>query len=96
MTPKKLKKIKQDLQGLRKSPQGIKRSKLEAIAKQLGLSRSNIGHEPTYIKTTDPKLRPLTIPGHAGDIKVGTARCIIDQLLSCVDEWEIHLNEQSE
>ena len=96
MTPKKLKKTKQDLQQLRVSPQGIKRLKLEAIAKQLGLSRSNVGHEPTYIKTTDPKLRPLTIPGHAGDLKVATARSIIDHLLSCVDEWEIYFNEQSE
>lgn len=96
MTPKKLKKIRQDLLYLRKSPHGIKRAKLETIAKQLGRSRSNIGHEPTYIKTTDPMLRPLTIPGHPGDMKVGTARSIIDQLLSDVDEWEIHLNEENE
>lgn len=67
--------------------------KLVAIAKKLERSKANIGHEPTYIKGTDPTLRPLTIPGHASDLKVGTARSIIDQLLDDVDEWDIYLNE---
>jgi hypothetical protein len=44
------------------------------------------GGEPTYVSEIIPTLPPLSIPGHAGDLKVGTACIIIDHLLDDTDE----------
>ena len=93
MTPKKLAKIKQRLKELRRSPRNIKLSEFESIACQLGRTRANVGKEPTYIRQSNPMLRPLTIPGHNTEAKVGTAISIIETLLSDADEWESELNE---
>ncbi len=91
MTPKALAKLKKELQAMRRSPQGRKSSDFIAIAKQLGRTLDSRGKEPNYVRTSDPSLSPpLSIPGHKGDLKVGTAISIIDGLLNDVDEWEIH------
>ncbi len=95
MDKKKLKKVKIKLERLRQSPHGIKASKLVSLAMQLGRHHSPKGKEPAYVRQSNPSLRPLTIPGHRGDLKVGTARSIIDALLSDVDEWEQMDDEQS-
>jgi hypothetical protein len=96
MSPKQLEKIKLELARLRRSPQGIKSSTLVGIAGRLGRVRSHRGKEPTYLRTEHPNLAPpLSIPSHGKDLKTGTARSIIDQLLSDVDEWELYLLENS-
>jgi hypothetical protein len=38
---------------------------------------------------------PLSIPNH-GDLKIGTARSIVNTLLNDVDEWEIYLKENED
>lgn len=78
---------------MRKSPQSRKAADLITIAKQLGRVQDSRGKEPTYVRENDPALSPpLSIPRHAGDLKVGTARSIIDALLSDIDDWELFLN----
>lgn len=77
---------------MRKSPQNRNAADFIRIAKKLGRIQDNRGKEPTFIRERDPALSPpLSIPNHPGDIKTGTARSIIDALLSDVDEWEILL-----
>lgn len=94
MNLKNLRKIKWQLLSMRKAPQGRKAVELEVIAKQLGRYRDSRGKEPTYVRTREPSLSPpLSIPGHARDLKPGTARSIIDILLNDVDDWEIYLLE---
>lgn len=97
MNPKNLAKLKKQLQEMRRSPQGRKASDFVSIAKQLGMARDSRGKEPTYVRESDPSLTPpLSIPGHTGDLKVGTAVSIIDALLSSVDDWEIFLAADTE
>lgn len=94
MTPKALKKIKRQLDEMRKSPFNRKPDDFISIAKQLGRALDNRGKEPTYVRENDPALSPpLSIPNHSKDVKPGTARSIIDALLSDVDDWELHIIE---
>ncbi|SBT11133.1 hypothetical protein PROAA_900011 [Candidatus Propionivibrio aalborgensis] len=89
-----LKKIKRQLKEMEKSPQNRNYRDLVSLAKQLGRTEDKRGKEPTYSRIRDPALSPpLSIPKHSGDLKTGTARSIIDALLSDIDEWEIHLAE---
>ena len=97
MTPKALKKIKRQLDEMRKSPFNRKSDDFVSIAKQLGRALDNRGKEPTYVRGSDPALSPpLSIPNHSGDVKPGTARSIIDALLSDVDDWELHIMERDD
>lgn len=97
MNRKTLAKLKKQLQEMRRSPYGKKASDFVSIAKQLGRTRDSRGKEPNYVRESDPSLTPpLSIPGHPGDLKVGTAISIIDALLSDVDDWEIFLAMEAE
>jgi hypothetical protein len=92
MTPNHLAKIKRTLQQMRRSPSGIKTMELEGLARALGRHAVSRGKEPTYIRDADPRLTsPLSIPGHATDLRVGTAINIIKALLDDVAVWEAHL-----
>lgn len=93
MNRKKLKKLRHDLLEIRRSPQGRKPAEFISIASQLGRIKDSRGKEPTYVRQSDPALSPpLSIPNH-GDLKIGTARSIIDALLNDVDDWEIFLQK---
>ncbi|MCJ0825942.1 hypothetical protein MQC88_08235 [Luteimonas sp. 50] len=94
MTPKKLDKIRRHLTSMAASPHGLKSDELIAFAKKLGRTKSSRGKEPTWVREDIPELSPpLSIPNHSKALKSGTARSIIDALLSDVDEWELHLAE---
>ena len=90
MNKKKLIKIEQLLRGWRQSPRGIRSDDLVGVAEKLGRVRSKRGLHPTYVRETDPRLRPLSIPAHPGDLKVKTCITIIDALLDDVDEWKLN------
>jgi hypothetical protein len=97
VNPKALKKIKRQLKEMEKHPFNRKPDDFISIAKQLGRTKDNRGKEPTYTRERDPSLSPpLSIPNHPGDVKPGTARSIIDALLSDVDDWEIYLSESED
>lgn len=58
-----------------------------AVGRQL----DSRGKEPNWVRKSDPELcPPLSIPNHSASLKAGTARSIIDQLLSDLDDWELH------
>lgn len=97
MDKKTLKGIKRQLNDIYKSPQNRKAKDFISIAEQLGRKRSNRGKEPTYTRDDSPVLcPPLSIPNHPGDMKVGTARSIIQALLNDADVWEIFLMENED
>jgi len=95
VTPKALVEIKRVLLQIRKSPRGRKARDFVSIAQRLGRIRDKRGKEPTYVREVNPALSPpLSIPDHgARDLKIGTARSIIDMLLDDVSEWEVFLNQ---
>jgi hypothetical protein len=96
MTPHKLRKIRAELENIQASPKGVKFKELISIAEKLGRSKSNRGKEPTYVRKDAPELSPpLSIPKHPGDMKAGTVLSIVETLLSDVDEWELHLQENN-
>lgn len=94
MTPKKLKTLKKELAELRKSPQGRSSAYFRGFAARVGRAKVNRGKEPTFERNDPPPLPPLTIPGHPGDIAIGTARSVINQLLNDCDEWDLYFQNQ--
>jgi hypothetical protein len=97
MDRKKLRKIKQKLEEMKRSPQGRSSRDFEAIANDLGRYKDDRGAEPTYTRKSDPSLSPpLSIPHHSKDMKVRTARSIINALLNDVDDWELFLRREDD
>lgn len=85
-------KIKRALSELMRSPAGIKAIELDGLARALGRQRAKRGKEPTYTRNDDPRLSPpLSIPGHAKELQVSTAKSIIRALLRDVAVWENYL-----
>jgi hypothetical protein len=96
---RQLEKIEDELLQLRASPTGVRASELVRLAGKLGRTGANRGKHPTYVR--QPLLPgvpayPVTIPGHPGDLKPGTAKNIVNSLLSDVDEWKQVLDQQQE
>jgi hypothetical protein len=82
--------LERQLLSLQASPYGVRGSDLASLAKKLGRQKVNRGKEPTYER--GPLVQgmlayPLTIPGHPGDLAVGTVKSIVNSLLSDVDEY---------
>jgi hypothetical protein len=85
-------KIKRALLEMQRNPRGRKSAEFEGLARALGRQRDNRGKEPTYMRRRDPELtRPLSIPAHSADVRIGTAMSIIDTLLDDVAQWESYL-----
>jgi hypothetical protein len=77
---RKLEKIKKEVDQLRRRGGRMTARHLEQLAIRLGRKRHPRGKEPTYFSTILTDLPPLSIPGHGGDLKPGTAKSILDQL----------------
>jgi len=92
MNKKTLKKVRAELEAIRRSPQGRSYGTLRSLAKDVGRALSDRGKEPTWVRQIDPALSPpLSIPNHKGDVPVGTARSIVQQLMDDCDDWEVYL-----
>jgi len=95
MTPRKLQKLKLQLDSLRRSQ--AKARDLESLASKLGRKKIKRGSEPTWESEVFAHLYPLSIPHHGGkDIPIGTRRSIIDRLEEDVLAWETRLDEEAE
>lgn len=95
MNRKTLVRLRNELKALRRNFTPYSHATLAAFARAVGRELENRGKEPNWLREADPSLTPpLSIPNHSKDIKAGTARSIIDQLLSDLDDWEILLDEQ--
>ena len=89
MNSRSIAKIRRELSHIRLHPHGRRAAELEAYAKDVGRELWNRGKEPTWVRKRDPSLSPpLSIPSHSKDMKAGTVRSIVDQLLSDCDDWE--------
>ena len=94
MTPKALAKVRDKLESMLRSPRGLKSRDLESIAQKLGRTRAKRGSEPTWVREDQPLLTPpLSIPHHSADMPPGTAKSVIEALLSDADEWDLFLIE---
>lgn len=93
-----LKRLRRELKQLRANFAPQSSNVLEHFAVAVGRNKDpNRGKEPTWIRKVDPHLSPpLSIPNHSKDVKAGTARSIIDQLIADLDEWEQYLDQQDE
>jgi hypothetical protein len=84
MTPVKLRKLRRELDALRRRSGAIRPAELETLAKRLGRKRMKRGHEPTFERDV-PGWFPLTIPKHPGTLAIGTACSILNQLEEDLD-----------
>jgi hypothetical protein len=79
MTPKKLAKLRRELEGLRQRG-GIKSRELEGLAKRMGrVRRPQQTGDPQWVNE-ELNWRPLSIPSHPGDMPRGTAGSVMNQL----------------
>jgi len=84
---KNLAKLRRELEELRERG-GVRTSELERLARKLGRRLAKRGRHPTWVNTDLPGARPLTIPGHPGDLNRFTAGSILDQLETDLDSLE--------
>lgn len=80
MSAKRLRRLRQALEGLRRAIANMPSRKVENFARALGRRRAKRGSEPTWISDLLPNSRPLSIPHHSKNLKRGTATNILDQL----------------
>lgn len=91
MTPKQLVKVRAELRAILLHPANRRAAELQALARAAGRVLVKRGKEPTWVREKDPALSPpLSIPDHSTDMKVGTVKSIVNQLLDDCDEWEIY------
>ena len=89
-----LKCLRAELKQLRSNFAPVNSNVLERYASAVGRQKENRGKEPTWVRKLDPHLSPpLSVPNHSKDVKAGTARSIIDQLLADIDEWEQFIDQ---
>lgn len=89
-----LKRLRAELKQLRSNFAPVNSNVLERYASAVGRQKENRGKEPTWVRKLDPHLSPpLSVPNHSKDVKAGTARSIIDQLLADIDEWEQFIDQ---
>lgn len=97
MNKASLKRLKTELKQLRLNFAPVDSNVLERYANAVGRQKENRGKEPTWVRKFEPHLSPpLSIPNHSKDVKPGTSRSIIDQLLADLDEWEQFINEHDD
>lgn len=94
MNKAKIRKLKKELKQMRMNFTSYPSRDLETFARAVGRQLDSRGKEPNWVRKIDPELSPpLSIPNHSAELKAGTARSIIDQLLADLDEWDIHLDQ---
>jgi hypothetical protein len=87
MNRKKLKKLRQQIDSLRRCG-GVKTRELEELAKALGRRRHKRGSEPAWVSEVLADSYPISIPSHTADLNKFTARNILNQLESDLDKLE--------
>ncbi|BDR08216.1 hypothetical protein CTR2_R15540 [Comamonas thiooxydans] len=91
MKKDKISGLRRELKQMRQNYTSYPSRVLESYAKAVGRQLDSRGKEPNWVREIEPELSPpLSIPHHSAGLKAGTARSIIDQLLSDLDEWEMH------
>jgi hypothetical protein len=91
MNPKKLKRLRRDIEKLRRKGD-IKERELRSLAERVGRKRGIRGKEPTYVSERFPD-RPLSIPAQRV-VNRYTALDILNELEQDLDEIEATLEDQ--
>ena len=89
MARKKLERLRRELAELR-ARTVVKPKELERFAKRVGRRRSVRGKEPTFELAG---CRPLSIPIHPGDLRIGTKNNILDILEGDLTAYEEALDQ---
>ena len=92
MSRKRIDKLRREIEGLRRKG-GIKGRELQKIARATGRKLGQRGKEPTWVSDRFPS-RPLSIPGHPGDLNKNTAKDILEQLEQDLDEIEEEMDDE--
>lgn len=92
MNQKKIDKLRREIESLRRKG-GVKGRELRSIAQAVGRKLGSRGKEPTWVSKQFPS-RPLSIPGHPGDLSKYTAGDILDELEQDLDEIEIRMEDE--
>jgi len=95
MMPSKLKKLRRELDALRRRRKSIRSDELESLAIRIGRRRVKRGKEPTYERVA-PGWFPLTIPSHPGTLPIGTACNILNQLEDDIERLEAEIEQEDE
>ncbi len=91
MNQRKLANLRKEIESLRRKG-GIKGREVRKIAQAVGRELGQRGKEPTWVSKRFPT-RPLSIPGHPGDLNRNTARNILNQLEQDLDEIEAAMED---
>jgi hypothetical protein len=93
MTPKKLAKLRGELEDYRANGcRGINSRELESFARRLDRDRASRGSEPNWKSEMFTDLRPVSIPHHSKDLNRFTAGSILDQLEEDIERHEMTFN----
>ncbi len=82
MNKRKVVKLQRELEALRLRKRNLTADEIKKFANACGrvLRRGGKGKEPTYLNEYLPSQKPLSIPDHPGNMRVGTAGNILDIL----------------
>ena len=89
---KRIDKLRRETKALRRKG-GIKGRELRKIAGAVGRSLGKRGKEPTWV-SEQFSTRPLSIPGHPGDLNRNTAGDILNQLEQDLDELQEEMDDE--
>jgi hypothetical protein len=89
---KKIDKLRREVEALRRKG-GIKGRELRKLAKAVGRKLGDRGKEPTWV-SEQFSTRPLSIPGHPGDLSKYTAGGILDEIEQDLDEIEAKMEDE--
>lgn len=89
----KVRKLRSDIEKLRRRRGSIRATELVALALKLGRVESNRGKEPTYIVNG---AFPLSIPKHPGTLAIGTACNILNALEADLERHESNLEQDED
>ena len=95
MDPKKIRKLRNEIQGMRRRG-GIRPAELESLARSVGRVRHKRGKEPSWVSTVFPEAPPVSIPNHPGDLSKYTARSILNELEADLDRFDAAAEEDQD
>ena len=95
MNQRRLAKLREELEALRRAPQ--KARALESLARRLGRKLVKRGKEPMWESTEFDELYVLAIPHHRGrDLSPGVRNSVLAQLEDDILAWEEKLLEDDD
>lgn len=89
----KIEKLRRELNAFRARKRSLRAAELISFAERIGRKRVKRGKEPTYERQG---WFPLTIPNHPGNLAIGTASSILDQLEEDIERLASQINKRED